>query len=447
MNSFFKAIAALALLTIVSVSSASAQFKTMKEGDKVDAVVGVVGKYPIYKSAIDGQVQLLLLRRGIASLPEDSLMAIRRQVLQGEIDQKVMLAKADQDSISVSETEIDDRLNDQIKNFVRQLGSEAAVEKQFGKSIAELKASPELRDRTKETIMAEKERYKLSMPTTASRKDVEQFFSIYKDSLPPVSAEVELATIVKLVKAQENQKQKTKQFAQSLVDSLRHGADFAALARRYSQHGTAKNGGDLGDFFPRGTFLPEFEEAAFKLRPGEVSNVVETQQGYHIIKMIERRGEEIHVAQILIKANASTMDEDSVRRELLSIRDRALKGEDFGKLASQYSDDQETKPMGGVLGKVRVEDLSPEQASVIDSLKEGEVSMPLHIAYSPTLTGFQIVKLLKKIPPHAVSLDLDYKELEATAVQWKQTQEMQRFVTAARTGVYMDIKDLKQFYN
>jgi peptidyl-prolyl cis-trans isomerase SurA len=431
----------------LAATSASAQIKTLREGDKVDAVVAVVGRYPIYKSSIDGKIQIFLMQRNATHISDDTLKQLRKQLLDAEIDEKVMLAKADQDSINVTEAEVDDRMEQQIRLYVRQLGSEANVEKQFGRSVAELKSSPELRQRARESLMIEQERYR-SIPasTSISRHDVEEFYHLYKDSLPSISAEVDLSTIMKFVKPQPNQKDRSKKFALSLLDSLQNGVDFATLARRYSQHSTAKNGGDLGDFYPRGTFLPEFEEAAFKLKPNEVSKVIETDQGFHIIKLIERRGEEIHVAQILIKPNANSADEEVARNELLALKARAEKGEDFGKLATESSDDPETKATGGMLGRLRVEDLAPEQREVVDSLKAGEISRPLHIALSKTLTGYQIVRLNARIPPHPVSLTQDYREIEATAMQWKQNRDLQKFIADARATVYIQSGDIESFY-
>ncbi|MDP4198968.1 MAG: peptidylprolyl isomerase [Bacteroidota bacterium] len=420
---------------------------TLKEGQRLDAVVAVVGRHPILKSSIEAQAQLFVMQRGMAEMPADSMMRLRRQILDMEIDQKVALAKADEDSITVTDAEIDQALDQRIKSYVARFGSESAVEKAFGQSISELKSTPSIRDRTRETILVQKEQEK-SMPRVqnVSRQDVAEFYNLYKDSLPTVGAGVELATIVKLITPQGDQKQRSLAFARSLVDSLHHGADFAELARRYSQHSTAASGGDLGAFFPRGTFLPAFEEAAFALKPGEVSNVVTTEQGYHIIKLLERRGEEIHVAQILIKPTVSSVDEAAARDSLELIRARAMNGEDFAKLASTYSDDPETRSFGGSLGRIRLEDLAAEQRAVVDSLKEGEVCHPVKIAYSGNRTGWQIVKVLRHIPEHKVSLDEDYRDLEAAAIQWKQSQEAAKWLAAARKTVYISIHDLAQYY-
>ena len=449
----FLAITVLSLAPLVSiVSEAIAQFTPPKEGDRLDAVVAIVGKHPIYKSSIDAQTQLFLMQRasstmGAANVSPDTIMQIRRQVLESEIDQNIMLAKADEDSVTVTEQDVDGQLDQLIKSYVQRLGSEAAVEKEFGRSIPELRASPDLRERTRENLIVQKERYKVLPPKESiSRQDVEQFYTIYKDSLPTVPPQAELATIVKLVKPLPNQKQRSRAFAASLVDSLHHGADFADLAKRYSQHATASSGGDLGGFFPRGTFLPEFEAVAFALKPGETSGVVETEQGFHIIKLIDRRGEEIHVAQILIKPTVNALDERAVRDSLDLIRERAAKGEDFAKLAEQYSDDQETKSLGGSLGRIRLEELAPEQREVVDSLNEGGVSQPIHIAYPNGQIGFQIVKVVRKIPEHKLSVTSDYRELEAAAMQWKQSQDFTKWLANARKSIYIDVHDLSTYY-
>ena len=429
------------LSLFLSCTSLLAQPKQLHDGDKLDAVIAVVGKYPILKSTIDAQLMMALANKPAPSA--DTIARLREQILQSEIDQKVMLVRAEADStIIVTESEIDERLDERIKQYERQFGSRTEMEKAFGKSISEINSSPELRDRARESIMIERVRgAKFSHQQVVSKRDMQEFFSAYKDSLPRITAQVELATIVKLIKPDPLQKQKIKTFAKSLVDSLRNGADFGIFAAKYSQHSTAKTGGDLGGPYPRGTFLPDFEAAAFKLKSGEISDPIETDQGIHIIKLLDRKGEEIRVAQILLKPGISKNDEDSILFLIESLRTRARSGEDFARLASEYSDDAESKNNGGTLGRVRLEELGAEQHSVIDSMQIGDISRPVKIAYSRTLTGYQIVKLIARIEPHQPSLKTDYRDLEALAMQWKMSKEMQKFVADSRKNVYVEIRD------
>ncbi len=425
-----------------------AQMTSVKDGSTLDAVVAVVGKHPIFKSSIDAQADMYILQRGLTNANPDTLMSLRKQLLESEINEKLLLAKADEDSVTVTEQEVDNQINDQMKGLVTRFGSEAEVERQFGHTMAELKASPDLRERTRENLIVQQERYKVLPPTTSiSRQDVEKFFKLYKDSLPAtMGAKVDLATIVKLIKPLPNQKERSHDLAKAIVDSLKQGADFSLMAKRYSQAASASDGGDLGAFYPRGTFLPAFEEVAFKLKPQEISDVVETDQGFFIIKLIERRGEEVRVAQIQIKPTVNALDEAAVRDSLLVLRDSALHGADFATLAQNHSDDAETRALGGELGAIYLQDLPAEQRAIVDSLKVGDISDPIHIAYPTGPSGFQIVKLIRTIPEHKTSLDEDYRELEAAALQWKQSQDLQRWLAHARATIYVDVHDLSAYY-
>jgi peptidyl-prolyl cis-trans isomerase SurA len=436
---FIFTIAAILSTAVFSNAQTSA---TIREGDKLDGVIAIVGKYPIFKSQIDAQVELARYQQGLRDLSISDIVKLRKSILESEIDQKVLVVKAEQDSITVSEEEIDERIDEQIKMFERQTGSKENLEKQLGKSVAEIKASPDYRDRAKESILIEKLRMSKFSPSAAvSRHDVEEFYEVYKDSLPEVGAQVELATIVKYVRPRLDQKERSKALAMRIIDSLRNkGGDFAAFAERYSQHSTAKAGGDLGGPYPRGTFLPDFEAAAFALRVGEISNVVETDQGIHIIKLLERKGEEIRVAQILFKPTASKQEEDSVKGFLDSLRTAIINGASFESIAREHSDDGETKNSGGDLGRVRIQELSPEQKSLVETMSVGEISKPAKISLSKNLFGFQIVKFVGKVPSHKPTLEHDYKDLEATAKQWKMMRDFKKFVENSRKEVYIDLK-------
>ncbi|MBS1903857.1 MAG: peptidylprolyl isomerase [Bacteroidetes bacterium] len=431
-------LAALAALPIAVRSQPGA----LHDGDDIDGVAAVVGKYPILRSSIDAQVQLALMSSGQHSASADTIASLRKQILQSEIDQKAMLVKAEADTlINVTESEVDDQINDRIKQYQRQFGSQQEMEKAFGKSAEEIRRSADLREKARQQLFVDKLRQeKFSKPPVISRHDVQEFYAYYKDSLPSVGEQVELATIVKLIKPKAGEQDRLRALAKKLVDSLRAGASFEEFARRYSQHPTASAGGDLGGPYPRGTFIPDFEAAAFKLKVGEVSDPVETDQGIHIIKLLERRGEDIRVAQILMKATASTADEDSVRRLVSDLRDSILNGADFARIAKEYSDDQETKETGGYLGKINLADLGPEQRGVLDSMNAGDISRPMKISFSKTITGYQIVKLFRRIPSHKPTVDGDYRELEYAATQWKQMKMYQQFVADARKDVYIEIR-------
>jgi peptidyl-prolyl cis-trans isomerase SurA len=433
---------AFALILVVAPLLAGAQPGLVHDGDQLDGVAAVVGKYPILHGTIEAQLQIALFNSGRRAVSADTLAILRQQILQNEIDQKALLVKAEADTlITISESEIDDQISDRIKQYQRQFQTQQEMEKAFGKSVDEIRHSSDLREKAREQLYVERLRQeKFSKPPVISRHDVQEFYTYYKDSLPSVGEQVELSTLVKLIKPKTGELDHLKTLARKIVDSLRAGASFEDFAKRYSQHPTGSSGGDLGGPYPRGTFIPEFEAVAFKLKQNEISDPVETDQGIHIIKLLERRGEDIRVAQILLKPSVSLSDDDSVRALVNRLRDSIMNGVDFSRIAMTYSDDQETKSNGGYLGRVNVADLGPEQRSVLDSISTGDVSRPMKISYSKTITGYQIVKLIRRVTAHKPTVDGDYRELEFAAAQWKQVKEYQKFVADARKDVYIDIR-------
>lgn len=430
------------LLVVVAPVLAGAQPGLIHDGDQLDAIAAVVGKYPILRGTIEAQLQLALYNSGRRAVAADTLKILREQILQNEIDQKTLLVKAEADTlITITESEIDDQINDRIKQYQRQFGTQEEMEKAFGKTVEAIRHSPDLREKAREQLYVDRFRQeKFSKPPVISRHDVQEFYAYYKDSLPSVGEQVELSTLVKLIKPKTGEQDHLKSLARKIVDSLRAGASFEDFAKRYSQHPTGASGGDLGGPYPRGTFIPEFEAVAFKLKQNQISDPVETDQGIHIIKLLERRGEDIRVAQILLKPVVSQSDDDSVRALVNRLRDSIINGVDFAVIAKRYSDDQETKENGGYLGKVNLADLGPEQRTVLDSMTGGDVSRPMKISYSKTVTGYQIVRLMRRVPAHKPTVDGDYRELEYAAAQWKQVKEYQKFVADARKDVYIDVR-------
>ncbi|HTP12025.1 MAG TPA: peptidylprolyl isomerase, partial [Bacteroidota bacterium] len=224
----------------------------------------------------------------------------------------------------------------------------------------------------------------------------------------------------------------------AILDSLRAGGDFADFAKRYSSDATAANGGDLG-WSKRGDFVPEFEEALFALRAGQISDVVKTQFGYHIIQLIERRGESVHARHILFRIEKGSASDSAAIRELQAIRDSALAGQPFAELAKKYSEDDQTKPLGGDLGEVSAKDITPDFADEVKNLKEGGISQPTKIAVGSSY-GYQIVLMRKKVPAHMPTLQGDYKQLERLALYLKQTKMNNEWIEELKKNIYLDVR-------
>jgi peptidyl-prolyl cis-trans isomerase SurA len=220
------------------------------------------------------------------------------------------------------------------------------------------------------------------------------------------------------------------------LNQIKAGTSFSELAKKNSDDpGSASHGGELG-FFSRGDFVSEFEQVAFSLQPGQISEVVETKFGFHVIQMIERRGEKINVRQILITLRPTDEDRGAVIDTLKGIRDKAIRGANWADLATKYSEDPEVKENKGHLGEFEAGSLKiNEFKEVIDHLQLGDISEPFHTDY-----GYHILKLNDRQTARPLALDKDWQKVENIALNYKQTQEFRKWLEELRKDMYIDIK-------
>jgi peptidyl-prolyl cis-trans isomerase SurA len=343
------------------------------------------------------------------------------------------------DTIKVTDDQVQQQLDYQINYFVQQYGSREKLEQVYGMPLEKIKRS--LQDDVRKNIMAQMLQQKKFGQIEASRKEVEDFFQTIKDSLPIVQAKFQIAHIFVNPKTGDRIKQKAKAFALSLLDSIKAGKDFATLAKKYSDDpGSAQNGGDLG-FQKRGVLVPEFEATAYSLAPNQISNVVESQFGYHIIQLIERRGDAIHARHILIRVKADDEADLQAIEFLNDLRDSIVQGKNsFAYYAGKYSDDKETAKFGGEIGTLEVSQLDKSLLDIIYKLREGEVSYPKRIDVDKNVYGFHIVKLIKRIPEHKASMELDYPEIKRLADYSKKQKFYSKFMEELKKNIYWEIK-------
>jgi peptidyl-prolyl cis-trans isomerase SurA len=418
-------IAAIILLFAVSIFPQTA----------LDKIVAVVDNEIILQSELDFQVAIYASQRQI----DPNTPGLKDQLLKSMIEEKLIYAQADLDSITVTEDEVNQRIDYQISSFVQQYGSIANIEKIYGMSIDRIKR--ELRDEVRKSLMSQKLQEKNFGKVQTSRREVEEFFNTYKDSIGVIPEKVTIFHIFQNPKASQKLKKKFYDKAAALLDSLKAGKDFAELAKKYSDDpGSATQGGDLG-FVKKGVFYPEFEEAAFKLNNGETSGVVESPVGYHIIQMIEKRGESIHTRHILIKIKADE-DADLKTIDFLSeIRDSIQKGVGtFQEFAKKYSEDKETAPFGGELGSFYISQLDKALLDAVGKLKQGEISYPRRLEYAPGTYGYHIVWLQSRIPQHKASLTEDYTEVKKLADENKKQQEYTKWIESIKSKIYWEVR-------
>ena len=399
----------------------------------VDRIVAVVDKEIITESELNERVIFLAAQNRL----DPNQIGLRKQVLDGLVSEKLILAQALIDSIEVTDDEVTRALDQQIANFVRQVGSEQRVEQMYGKSISRIKR--DYRTDIKNQLLVQKDRQQREASLSVTHREVEDFFASFKDSLPQVPEEFEVSHIYIVPKPDTSVEAKTRSVMQSLLDSIRAGGDFANFAKRYSTDpGSAASGGDLG-WEKRGVFVREFEETVFGMKEGEISNLVKTQFGFHIIQLLGRRGESVHARHILMKIEKGSASDSAAVDSLRNIRERAIKGESFAELASKYSEDEDTKTIGGDLGTLTTDQLQPDFAGQIKDMKAGEISEPLRTVVGSSY-GFHIIWMRKRTAPHAINLQDDFKRIEQLALYMKRNKQNAEWIDELKKTIYVDLR-------
>lgn len=401
----------------------------------VDGIAAVVGKEIILRSEIEQHVNNYVIQNRInAQANPEILTSLRQKTLVSLVEQKLLITQAELDTVEVESDLLDQRVEERIRYLVERLGSEEKLEATFGNPMKKIKK--DTRKIVNEQLLVEKMRQIKFAEVAVSRREVEKFYSQYQDSLPAIKESVEISHILKNITASDNAKKQALDKVTKIKARLDAGEDFATLATEFSQDpASAQRGGDLG-LISRGDFVSEYETAAFKLNDGEMSGIVETQFGFHIIKMIERRGEKIRTRHILIMLKPTQDDEKAIIEKLMVVKQRALDGADFAELAATESDDDNAKSDRGKLGVFETDQLIiPQFKSVLEGMNEGEISDPFKTNY-----GYHIVMLEKRIAARKVSLKDDWEKLEQLARNFKIDSEYRSWIEKLKENVPIQLK-------
>ncbi len=402
----------------------------------VDGIAAIVGDRIVLMSDVNNMViQYSVQNRIDLNKNPQMYNQLSKQFLQNLIDEKLLLIQAEEDTIEADENQVEQAVKQQLDYLIQQVGSEEKLVEYYHAPIPIIKK--EMRKQIANQMKIQQLRQKHFGQITVSRKEVEAFYQQFKDSLPSVEASVDISHILMQVKPSEASAQQALEKIRKIKKLLDNGADFAQLAMQYSEDpGSKDRGGDLG-FVERGTLVKEFEEVAFQLKPGEISDIVRTQFGYHIIQLLERRGERIHVRHILIQLQPTPEDEKRTYEQLVNIRKEILEGKaTFEEMALKYSDDPNVEKDKGHLGVFRVNSLQiPQFKAVVDTLKEGEISMPVRTQF-----GYHIIRLNKRIEPHTLSLKTDWDQIEQMALEYKRNKLFTEWLEKLRQEIPIEIK-------
>lgn len=402
------------------------------EGDRI---VAIVGNDIITESDLRSQIVLYARQNNLNEISD----AVVQTVFQQLLFDKMILAKADQDSVTASDDEIQKQLDYQIKSLVEKFGSEKNLEEAFGGTLAKLKET--YRKQIRDKIKIDKVKQdKFGNGITVTKPEVRQFYEQYKDSLPPVPNTYELYQIVRIPKLTEEAKKIAYDKAKLIMDSIKMGIDFSDLARRNSDDSaSAVMGGDLGKA-KKGTFVKPFEDAAFLLKPGEISDIVETEFGYHIIKLIDKSGDNIRVQHILVKYPHSESADFEEINFLRDLKTKILSGQgNFKQFAVQYSQEKESVVDSGYIGKIPVSQLDSAEILGLKDLPIGGMTDPIKVGDNKNY-GYYMYLLKDKVMEHKITLDGDYDIVEKYALSYKEQKLQSQWFEELKKTIYVETK-------
>lgn len=356
----------------------------------IDGIAAIVGENIILKSEVDQFVQFNASQLRIDPRRDpEAYQQLVNQSLQSLIDEKILLEQAKIETIEVKDREVEAMLEQQIENIIFQAGSKENAEEILGSPINKIRR--DYRPLIKNRLIVEKLRNEMFSKVNITRREVENFYNTFKDSLPEIPPSYDFSQILFKIKPGSKEENRAKSLADSLYNLLKNkNAGFSELAKKYSQDpASAYDGGDLG-YISRGGFIKEFEEVAFSLNINDISEVVKTEFGYHIIKLIDRKGENIRVSHILIKPEISDENIDSLINKITYVRNMLITEEmTFDSAAILYSDDPDVKINKGRIPRILKSQIQQREfLSVLDTLQIGKISQIFS-----TDMGYHILKL------------------------------------------------------
>lgn len=415
-------------------------YSVFSQGKSLDRIVALVNDQMILESDIN-----------FYKLKTTDTNSVSCKVLYRLILDKLLYSKAIKDSIIVNDEEIDGELENRLQYFINVFGTQEKFEKYYNKTLSELKV--DFREDLKQQMLADRAKGKLLSGMNPTPRDVKDYFeSLHIDSIPYYNAEVQMAQIVFLPKITREAKRAMKKKAEKIrLELLNKESGFSTQAILYSDDpGSASNGGELGWVEP-GMMVPEFEQASFSLPIGQISELIETKYGVHIIEVLERKGEKARVRHILIAAKP---DEDGIVKAgklADSIRNQILsKKISFQKAVELYSDDQIFKSNGGVLinlkSKTRspifeVGEIDPLLINQINNMNTGDITPAQPYKTMDQKIGYRIVTLLSETPPRKASLETDYNKIKDVVYDNMRYKAMDNWIKFYRGYVFVKLID------
>jgi peptidyl-prolyl cis-trans isomerase SurA len=439
----------LVLTVLMLPVTLKAQVVGQKDPLIMDRIVAVVGKYPIMQSDLENSIRDYQSQR--FDFPIDPYC----YVLENQLITKLLVTQAEIDSIMVTDDEVERLIDNKLQTYILQVGSQQALETMFNKSLLEIKK--DFLKPQKENMIADKMGKEVTNGVKITPSEVQKFFKKLPANQIPLRPEtMEIREIVMKPQVPEAEIVKVQDRLKGFRDRILKGESFETLAVLYSEDpGSAPRGGRLG-LTPRSMLAPEFAAAAFNLKPGDVSRVVKSDFGYHIIQLIERRGDLIDCRHILLNPKPTIEEKVKVRKELDSIAGQIREGKlKFEDAALMYSEEKDTRSSGGlIVNKGDAQNSNPQNANTtwfepqelptevlnaVRNLKVGEISQVFETRDSNNKPVYKVIAVKSRRPAHKADLKQDYTYLQNLALQEKEQGVLNEWIQKKQKNTYIRI--------
>jgi len=431
-------IAALLILLIGSVNQVKAQNEKV-----VDEIAALVGSHPIYWSDVEAQFAQAKAQ-GVTGDP----FTVRCEIFENLVFQKLLVYQAEIDSLVVSDEQVNSELDRRLRYYIAQFGSQQKLEEFYDKSMDEFKN--ELREPLRLELLSQQAQSAIVASVKMTPNETKEYFNgLNPDSIPIIPTEYEIGQIVKTPVVGAAQLKEAREKLLTLRARIVKGEKFSTLAVLYSEDpGSAAKGGELG-LFSRGSMAPEFESAAFNLKnKNDISEVIKTKFGYHLLQLIERKGDFVNVRHILIIPKVSPDDLVVAAAKLDSIADKIRTDSlTFIKAANLYSDDP-GKVNGGLIqsqssGNTRLaaDELDPKVFFVIDKMKPGEISASVPYITEDGTQAYRILYLKLRTEPHKANMKDDYNKIQEWALDNKKGKVVAKWIELKSKTAYIRLSE------
>lgn len=429
---------ALLILLIGSVYQAKAQNEKT-----IDEIAALVGSHPVFWSDVEAQYAQSKAQ-GMSGDP----FAMRCEIFENLVFQKLLVYQAETDSLVVSDGQVESELDRRLRYYIQQFGSQQKLEEFYDKSLEEFKN--ELREPLRLELLSQQAQGAIVESVKMTPNETKEYFNSLKaDSIPIIPTEYEIGQIVKTPVVGPAQLKESREKLLALRARVVKGEKFSTLAVLYSEDpGSAAKGGELG-LFSRGSMAPEFESAAFNLKnKNDISEVIKTKFGYHLLQLIERKGDFVNVRHILIIPKVSPDDLVMAAAKLDSVVDKVRADSlTFAKAVVMYSDDP-GKVNGGLIqsqssGNTRLaaDELDPKVFFVIDKMKPGEVSSSVPYTTEDGTQAYRVLYLKLRTDPHRANMKDDYNKIQQWALENKKAKVIAKWIETKSKTAYIRLGD------